>query len=211
MVIIANRLGAMCLANLALLILYAGRNNFLLWVTKWQRETFLLFHHWLGYMVIVGGALHAILFLYSAVKSGRYAGERKELFWKFGIVAVVALTSILPLSILPIRTRAYEIFLTLHRLLAFLAMAAVFVHVYVESRETGLHNWIYAALAALAFDYLMRGARLMRNGVREAMITVVDDDYLRFDVPGVTAEGHAYVYFPTLTWRFWDNVRIFQL
>ncbi|TLD37959.1 hypothetical protein E2P81_ATG03634 [Venturia nashicola] len=205
MVIMANRLGAMCLANLALLILYAGRNNFLLWVTKWQRETYLLFHHWVGYMVIVGSALHASLFLYSAVKSRRYAEEHEELFWKFGSVAIVAFVSIFPLSILPIRVWAYEIFLTFHRLLAFLAMAAVFVHVYIESRETGLHNWIYAALAALAFDYLVRGLRLLRNGVRKATITVVDDDYLRVDVPGVTAEGHAYIYFPTLTWRFWDN------
>ncbi|KAE9978934.1 hypothetical protein EG327_007195 [Venturia inaequalis] len=205
LVIMANRFAAMCLANLSLLVLYAGRNNILLWATKWQRETFLLFHHWLGYMTIICGAVHAILFLYSAVKSGRYAEEHKELFWKFGIVAIVAFASILPQSILPIRVRAYEIFLASHRILSFLALAAVFVHIYVESSDTGLHNWVYAALAALALEYLMRALRLFRNGIKEATITVVDEDYLRVDVPGVTAEGHAYIYFPTLTWRFWDN------
>lgn len=206
----ANRFAAMCLANLALLVSYAGRNNFLLPITKWKRETFLLFHHWLGYMTIACGAVHAIMLLYSAVKSGRYATEHKELFWKFGTVAIIAFTSILPLSVLPIRARAYELFLTFHRLLAFLAMAAVFVHIYIESRDTGLHNWIYVVLAALAFDYLMRGLRLMRNGVRQATITIIDDDYLRVDIPGLAAEGHAYIYFPTLTWRFWENVSTFR-
>lgn len=207
MVIMANRFAVMCLANLALLVLYAGRNNFLLWITKWQRETFLLFHHWLGYMVIIGGVLHAMMMLFLALTSGRYAaGEYKELFWKFGAVAIIALTLILPLSILPIRVRAYEIFLTLHRLLALLALAAALIHVYVESHDTGLHHWIYAALGALAFDYCMRVVRLLRHGVRKATVTIVDNDYLRVDIPGLTAEGHAYIYFPTLTWRFWDNV-----
>ena len=210
MVVMANRLAVMCLSNLALLFLYAGRNNFLLWVTGWQRETFLLFHHWLGYMVIVGASLHAILYLYLAVKSGRYPNEHKEMFWKFGTVAIISFTLIIPFSILPLRVRLYEIFLNIHRLLALLVMIGIFIHIYIQSADTGLHNWVYAALAAFGFDYLMRILRIARNGVRRAKITVVDDDYLRVDISGIAAEGHAYVYFPTLTGRFWENVSIFH-
>jgi hypothetical protein len=208
MLIMANRLATMCLSNLALMILYAGRNNFLLWITRWQRETFLLFHHWLGYMTVTGASLHAITYLYLNVTSGRYKGEHKELFWKFGTVAVVCFAAIIPLSILPLRIQIYEIFLNVHRLLAFLVLAGIFVHVYTVNADTGLHNWVYAALAALGFDYFMRGLRIGSNGLRKATITVIDEDYLRIDVSGIVAEGHAYVYFPTLTWRFWENVSV---
>ena len=32
-----------------------------------------------------------------------------------------------------------------------------------------------------------------------------NSDILRIEIPGVHAEGHVYVYFPTLSWRFWEN------
>lgn len=46
---------------------------------------------------------------------------------------------------------------------------------------------------------------LLRNGVRKALITVIDNDYIRVDIPGVSGSGHAYLIFPTLTWRVWEN------
>ena len=51
----------------------------------------------------------------------------------------------------------------------------------------------------------MRIARLVRNGVKMARVSVIDDEYVRVEVEGVNAEGHAYLYFPTLTWRVWEN------
>ena len=51
----------------------------------------------------------------------------------------------------------------------------------------------------------MRLARLARNGVKAAQITVIDEDYVRVNIEGVTGTGHAYLYFPTLTWRVWEN------
>lgn len=40
----SNRTGALSLANVPLMVLYAGRNNILLWVTNWSQSTFLLMH-----------------------------------------------------------------------------------------------------------------------------------------------------------------------
>jgi hypothetical protein len=51
----------------------------------------------------------------------------------------------------------------------------------------------------------MRVARLLRNGVKTARVTVIDEEYVRVEIEGVSAEGHAYLYFPTLTWRIWEN------
>ncbi|KAE9991307.1 hypothetical protein EG327_000148 [Venturia inaequalis] len=203
-----NRIGHLSLANLALLILFAGRNNFLLWITKWSRDTFLMFHHWLGYIVILEASVHALIYLY-IIASGKghekYSVESKEAFWIWGTVAILCFSFIYPLASLPVRQRAYEIFLALHRLLALFAMFGAFFHTYLVNAKNGYHNWVIAAFAALGFDYLMRIIRIACNGVRMAEITVIDEDYLRVDVKGPTAEGHAYVYFPTLTWRFWES------
>lgn len=203
-----NRIGHLSLANLALLILFAGRNNFLLWITKWSRNTFLLFHHWLGYIVILEASIHALIYLY-VYASGKgyesYSIESKEDFWIWGTVAVSSFSLIYPLASLPVRQKAYELFLASHRLLSLLAMTGAFLHTYLVNANKGYHNWVIAAFAALAFDYLLRIIRIARNGVRMAEITIIDEDYVRVDVKGPTAEGHAYVYFPTLSWRFWES------
>lgn len=203
-----NRIGHLALANLALSILFAGRNNFLLWITKWSRNTFLMFHHWSGYIVILEASVHSFIYLYvyaSGKGSSKYSAESKEAFWRWGAVAVLFFSFIYPLSLLPVRQRVYEVFLALHRILALVAMVGTFFHLYLVNAEKGFHNWVIAAFAALGFDYLMRIIRIARNGVRMAEITMIDDDYVRVDVKGPTAEGHAYIYFPTLTWRFWES------
>jgi hypothetical protein len=80
LVIMVNRLAVMCLSNLALMVLYTGRNNFLLWITQWQRDIFLLFHHRIGYMTIASATLRAPIYLYLAVGSGEYPDEHTELY-----------------------------------------------------------------------------------------------------------------------------------
>ena len=49
----------------------------------------------------------------------------------------------------------------------------------------------------------VRLLRLLRNGIRTAQITVVDEEYIRIDIRGVVATGHVYLYF--LHGRFWEN------
>src|SRR5690606_16696735 len=69
----------------------------------------------------------------------------------------------------------------------------------------------------------VRLMRVMSSGLRMATVVPIgrgrvkgdegsgDDDepvfeYLRFDVDGVVVpDGHVYAYFPTLTWKFWEN------
>jgi hypothetical protein len=58
--ICANRIAVIALSNIALTVLYSSRNNFLLWITRWPRSTFLLIHHWLGFIVIVETITHAL-------------------------------------------------------------------------------------------------------------------------------------------------------
>lgn len=52
---------------------------------------------------------------------------------------------------------------------------------------------------------MIRILRVARNGLKRAKIAVIDDDYLRIDIPHSNARGHVYLYFPTLNWRVWEN------
>jgi hypothetical protein len=122
------------------------------------------------------------------------------------VIATLSLSFIVPLSILPVRRKFYEIFLASHFVLALLALVGCYLHIWYNYRhQWGYELWIYIAFAVWAFDRLFRLLRMARNGMRKATITTIDDDYLRVNIKGVAADGHAYLYFPTLSWRFWEN------
>ncbi|KAI1142018.1 hypothetical protein F5Y05DRAFT_402040 [Hypoxylon sp. FL0543] len=206
LVYIANRQAVLSLANFPLLILYAGRNNILLSTTDWSYSTFLLLHRWIAIICTLEACIHAAVYLHIYLAEGEYFTESKEAFWICGIVAVLAFSILLPASMLPLRQRMYNVFLSSHFILVFTALMGAYFHIFHRfKRQWGYETWIYIAFAIWAFDRAMRFLRLARNGLRTAEITIIDESNIRVDIPGVTAQGHAYLYFPTLSWRVWEN------
>ena len=127
-------------------------------------------------------------------------------YWIWGVVATLCMSILLPSSVLPIRKTLYEFFLAWHVLLSIFVLAGCYWHILERfERQWGYENWIYTAIAVWGFDRIMRLARLTRNGVRTAQVVTIDDDYVRVNIEGVSGSGHAYLYFPTLTWRVWEN------
>lgn len=204
---IANRTGALSAANLTLLVLFAGRNNFLLWLTDWSHSTFLLLHRWIAAICTIQACLHSALFLKFYVANYKeFASESKLDYWSWGVVSTVAMAALLPASLYYLRKRWYELFLVAHIILAFFAIIGYYYHIYLRfGRQWGYELWAYIAFAIWAFDRIARVLRMARNGISTGRVTVVDEDYVRLDVPGVSASGQAYLYFPTLTWRVWEN------
>lgn len=57
-------------------------------------------------------------------------------------------------------------------------------------------------------DRTWRLLRVAFNGVRTAVVTPIEGsngEYVRVEVEGVHAHGVAYLYFPSLSWRVWEN------
>ncbi len=203
---LSNRFGVLSFANLVLLFLYAGRNNVLLWLTNWSHGTFLLMHRWVAWIATLQAILHSAIYLHIYLHNGTHASESKLPYWIWGIIATLCMSILLPSSILSVRARMYEFFLAWHALLSIFVLAGCYWHILARfSRQWGYENWIYAAIAVWAFDRAMRLLRLARNGIKTAQVTMIDDDYIRVNVEGVSGSGHAYLYFPTLTWRVWEN------
>ncbi|QDS72601.1 hypothetical protein FKW77_001484 [Venturia effusa] len=203
---VTNRMGVLSFANLPLVILYAGRNNILLWLTNWSHGTFLLLHRWLAFICTLQACLHSAIWLQIEVAANAHASESKLAYWIWGAAATVAMSILFPSSILPIREKFYELFLVWHIALSVIIVAGCYLHMYYRFvHQWGYEVWVYAAMAVWGFDRILRFLKLARNGVKTATITVIDDDYLRVDIEGVSGEGAAYLYFPTLTWRVWEN------
>ena len=206
LVYVSNRAGVLSFANVPLLILYAGRNNVLLWLTNWSHGTFLLLHRWVAWICTLQAILHSLIYLHQYSSSGDHASESKLAYWVWGAVGTIAMSVLLPTSTLPLRSKMYELFLAWHVVVSVFVVAACYLHIYHRfQRQWGYETWIFVAIAVWGFDRVMRLARLARNGVRTATVTVLDHDYVRVNVEGVSGNGHAYLYFPTATWRVWEN------
>ncbi|MCJ1265028.1 hypothetical protein MMC22_004903 [Lobaria immixta] len=203
---LTNRFGVLSFANIPLIFLYAGRNNVLLWLTNWSHGTFLLLHRWVAWIATLQAILHSVIYLRIDVHNGTHASESKLPYWIWGVVATLCMSILLPSSILPIRKNIYEFFLAWHVLLSIFVLAGCYWHILERfERQWGYENWIYTAIAIWGFERAMRLARLARNGVKTARVTVIDEDYVRINIEDVSGSGHAYLYFPTLTWRVWEN------
>ncbi|KAE8356182.1 ferric reductase [Aspergillus coremiiformis] len=203
---VANRAGILSFANIPLLVLYSSRNNILLCLTDWSHSTFLLLHRWVAISCVVEACLHSAIYLQIYDIQGKHPSESHLPYWYWGIVATLAIVIIIPGSMLQIRQRCYEIFLAWHVAFFLLSLAGCFLHIYYRYRfQWGYENWIYIALAVWGFERGIRILRISRNGIRTAHVSLVDDEYLKMEIPGVAAQGHVYLYFPTLTWRVWEN------
>ncbi|OAP64954.1 hypothetical protein AYL99_00926 [Fonsecaea erecta] len=203
---VTNRTGVLSFANIPLLILYAGRNNVLLWLTNWSHDTFILLHRYVAGIASLQAIIHSLIYLYIYNVDGDHSSESKLPYWYWGAIATIGMSILLPTSILPLRRMLYEAFLLWHIAISVLVVVGCYLHIYDRfDHQWGYEVWIYVAIAVWVFDRLLRIGRFARAGLRYARITIIDQDYIRVDIKGVGGHGHAYLYFPTLTWRVWEN------
>jgi hypothetical protein len=204
--VIGDRTGVIAVANLLGLLVFSSRNNILLWITNWRHSTFLLIHRWIGYFLILEVSIHSLLLF--LLHLDEHAIESRQPPWIWGVVGSLAFLLLFPTSILPIRKRVYELFLVFHQVFAALALVATFLHIYHLYRYAwGYEIWVYVGGGVWFLDRMFRFVRIASNGRRRAIVSAVDEDaeYLRLEIQGVATEGHVYLYFPMLSWKFWEN------
>ncbi|KAA8647874.1 putative ferric-chelate reductase (Fre2) [Aspergillus tanneri] len=203
---VSNRAGVLSFANIGLLLLYSGRNNVLLWLTNWSHSTFLLLHRWVAAICVIEACLHSAIYLQIYTAQGKHSSESKRPYWYWGIIATLAMAILLPASALQVRKRCYELFLGWHIFLSLLSLVGCYLHIFYRyAHQWGYENWIYIALGIWAFERVFRILRMARHGVLTAEVSAVDEEYIKVEIPGIVAHGHVYLYFPTLTWRLWEN------
>src|SRR6186713_2224781 len=119
-----------------LVILFAGRNNILIWMTNWSHSTYMTLHRWVARIFAIQVIVHSIVELILYIDTGEFATETLELYWIWGIVATLAVCLMLVLSMLFLRRLSYEAFLILHVLLAVFVIAGTWYHIeYLFTRK----------------------------------------------------------------------------
>ncbi|KAL4793882.1 hypothetical protein BDV19DRAFT_399697 [Aspergillus venezuelensis] len=203
---VSNRAGYLSFANIPLLVLYSSRNNILLWVTNWSHSTYVFIHQWIALIAVIEACLHSAIYLQIYDSDGDHTSESQLPYWIWGIIGTLSMVAMVPASLLPIRQKFYELFLAWHVFFFLLAMIGCLLHIwYRYAWQWGYENWIYMAFAIWGVDRVLRILRLARHGILNAKISVLDDDYVKVEIRNVKGDGHVYLYFPTLTWRVWEN------
>ncbi|KAG8425618.1 hypothetical protein J3458_002301 [Metarhizium acridum] len=191
------------------LFVFSARNNILLWLTDWPYDTFVLLHRWLGYWTILLAVIHSLMLFGYYVAEGIYEDEAAKLYWTWGVVATVCGVALWPSSLLVVRQKAYELFLCTHQVLVVFFVVGYYYHIWERYRHNwGYEIWVFVAIAVWILERLARLLRVCLAGLKTAVVSPVegsDGEYVRIDIENTFAEGVAYLYFPTLSWRFWEN------
>ncbi|KAG7285983.1 hypothetical protein NEMBOFW57_008279 [Staphylotrichum longicolle] len=206
------RTGTFGFMLLPILLLFASRNNILLWFSNWSHSTYLLLHRWVARVFTLYVVIHSCIGLQI------YAHNSQTEWWIWGAVATIATVALALVSGLYVRASQYELFLISHVVLSVFVVAGCWYHIFGWYASMGIFApstwgyeiWVYFGIAVWAFDRLFRLGRVLKNGARRAHVTALGDGYIRVDIPSVrwapTPGQHAYVYFPTLApLRPWEN------
>ncbi|KAI2818165.1 hypothetical protein CBS115989_5477 [Aspergillus niger] len=220
-VFMGPRLGFLAFACLPWLWLFAGRNNIFIWGTGWDYQTFNLFHRHLARVTVIYAILHSISYTvkYLAYSPSKYYKDLETNWFRFGIVATILMSLLIPFSSATLRKRYYEVFLIIHILSAIVIVCALFIHISKFGTEYTPHLW--PVVAIWSFDRLARLLRLVVTNIhvrsrrvsRTARSTVGysdKSDVLRIEiqpaaVPRTPRAGDVYYLYQPRSWRGWEN------
>lgn len=199
---LSDRTGIMAFGKIPLLILFAGRNNFLLYITGWSYTTFLHFHKILALWMTVDTLIHSVG--YTIMELGYYVSALQSLYFACGVAATVLCFLLCGFAFYTLRKHYYEYFIITHIALAIGFIAMCWWH----CNELGWMEWMVAAVAVWGFDRFVRVIRMTAFGYRNATITAVGNEMLQIVVAKPSwwssASGqYGYIYFSGLL--FWQN------
>ncbi|KDE07053.1 hypothetical protein MVLG_02629 [Microbotryum lychnidis-dioicae p1A1 Lamole] len=149
----SRRCGRMAAANFPLLYLFAGRNSVVVFLTGFEYQSVRFYHKILGLLVFLQCFVHTFSYIgYYLNGPGAESlhEEWTEMYFKFGIVALVggAINCLIYFRFL--RPRMYEILLLMH------LIGAVFMLVGAWYHRPIMRTWVWAAVGIWAFERLTR-------------------------------------------------------
>ncbi|KAK9458545.1 ferric reductase NAD binding domain-containing protein [Lipomyces oligophaga] len=212
---IGDRTSVMSQPMIPLLFLFAGRNNFMQWITGWSFETFNVFHRAMGRMFFIVCAVHGISYSFCYHRLGEASGKMSNaLYWKtnvledfddmLGLVALPLLSAIIFQSFYVFRHNLYEIFLLLHIALVLCFFGTAWHHV----RPHGYIEYYFCAIGVWALDRLIRIIRICLAGpFAKASVRIHGDAFYLTVKPSVHFHPkpgqYAFVY--VMRHNFWES------
>lgn len=182
-------------------VLFAGRNNLLQWLTKWEYSTFVMLHRWVSRVLVALIAVHSVC--YGELLRRRHSHIGPYIYW--GVLGFYLGIVLLFQGLLFLRRKWYEAFLVLHIVLAVAFLVGAWFHV-----KDLYFLWLYYCSAWLWLsDRLIRIHSLCHFGFPKAEVQLFEDNCLKVRVPkppGFRSEGGGHCFLHFLTWwSFWQS------
>ncbi|KAE8231249.1 hypothetical protein CF326_g3735 [Tilletia indica] len=189
---LADRSCVLAVGQLPLVFLTAGRFSPLALVTGLDFSDSMLYHRWLARMVWLQVSIHSFAYTYLEASSGYLAESFKQAYWNWGVAATAMFWGLTILAYGQLRTRAYEVFVTLHVVMGIMALVGVYFHihlldywrykVFIVLTEISASLWAFDRVAR-ALNRLYNSFRLRKNGcMATGTITKHGEDLLRFRI-----------------------------
>jgi NAD(P)H-flavin reductase len=201
-----NRTGVISFTQMPLVILFAGRNNPLRYITGWSYQTFQIYHHWTARVMVLHGVIHAVCFTWLAISTGTVGFRWQIRNWRFGNIALYVSLLMLVVASRAIRARLYEFFSISHRTLFLIFLVGIYYHCI----DFGWMTWMYISTSMYLLDWMLRIFRTVNLGViTTATFTMCDEDSyrvcIRYPKEKRRASPGCYVYIRILKWNlFWQ-------
>ena len=207
-----GRSGHLAVMNMIALFIFAGRNNPFIRVLRISFDTFNLFHRWIGRMIVIESVIHTLAWSIVKLNTSNWTaltGSLASPFLAWGLISVIGLVLIFFQSPSPIRHAAYETFLCLHQLFAFLTLLGVFYH--AKLGKLPQYGFVVTIILIWTYDRLFRLGRLWynnvswKNGLTRVTVEALAGNACRVTFftprPFTPAAGsHVYVYLPRIAW-----------
>ncbi|KAF2034229.1 ferric reductase [Setomelanomma holmii] len=163
-----GRCGTLAAFNLVLAILFAVRNNPLIWILHISFDTFNYFHRWIARLVVCQVAVHVLAFAYNTwnvTYNGRDGWDsivwvlHHSLSFRMGLSAFAAFILLAFHSLGPLRRSFYDTFVAMHRMGAIIAITGLYFH--LATHALPQLPWIYLIIGFLIVEILARGFRIV--------------------------------------------------
>ncbi|GMF06601.1 hypothetical protein B5S28_g3091 [[Candida] boidinii] len=188
-----------------LLFIFAGRNNFLQWITRWKQSTFVTYHKWLARICCLLIFVHAVAMACQTQGLGKWHSRLATYWYRWGIVGILCFWLSAAVASYTIRKHLYEVFVITHIIFVAIGLAAAWIH-----SRSQLYEQFYIACAAVwCFDRFVRIVRLCYFGIRTAHATVLEEGTIKVSIPyhkhfTPFPGAHGYVHFLTPA-NFWQS------
>src|SRR6266480_4661629 len=211
-----GRAGTLATLNLIPTVLFALRNNPLIWMLEVPYDTFNLFHRWLARITIFEAVLHVLFWTGNTVQAGGWHAVNEGLTksshaksFTNGLAGAVLFIVIAAQAWSPLRHAFYETFLNIHKLAVAAALITVYLHLKIDSLPQ--HSWLEFVFSLCILEYVFRLARIICYNISTSRgFTRITVEALPAEACRVTFKlvrpwrprpgAHVHIYIPTLAW-----------
>ncbi|KAF2120298.1 ferric reductase [Lophiotrema nucula] len=158
-----GRTGTLAALNLVPTVLFALRNNPLIYILQVSYDDFNLFHRWAARITIIEAIVHTGSWAGTVLKDGTIKdlenALRVEASYTWGMVATVCFTFIFLQAWSPIRHAFYETFLNIHRLVVVFSIVGLWYH--LEKHGLPQLPWLKIIIAMWSLEWAWRVGRIL--------------------------------------------------